>query len=441
MAPPYILGEIFRTLGGKSVIAKKWLFGSLPAIVCVLVCSLGDAGEVTTHTYSYSYSSSSSVGSVGAALSILGNALGDFGSATSSGSCAPGYGLCRDGTCAPLGTVCCGDGKHAPAGSVCCNGGTYCHAGNVCISGGGCLSYTSSRVCHDRHHYCNPGYSCGAGNRCTSDAEEAERRANMAAAKARAEEENAEADHQRLLKEVAQENEKARQAAAPAAQQTNQGCSDITGLGPSSGSAPTNCSTQGPSPGTPPPPNVQVPINQPNQQKVAAASPPPPPRVVVLPPPQCTMCDVLRSVGELLPDLAEKLDNIKPETITDAEPLPFDGGPTTQPPFLPRDRLVPVVAEQDPPLDADDMKNIADEAQTLSDLADKNKESEDYAENCRNGFVDAAWKAFTAKDGSYGEKAKAARDSLKECWKAAAKHIEDTLANGGIDSDSFSGDK
>jgi hypothetical protein len=147
------------------------------------------------------------------------------------------------------------------------------------------------------------------------------------------------------------------------------------------------------------------------------------------------MCDVLKTVGEVLPDLAEKLDSIKTETINDVEPPLYDGGPNTLRPFLPRRPLAPITTPDDP-LDAiNDMKDMASNAQALSDLADKNKEADDYAQTCRNGFADAAWKAFTAKEGSYAEKAKAAKDSLKQCWKASVKHIEDTIASGGVDPD------
>ncbi len=78
------------------------------------------------------------------------------------------------------------------------------------------------------------------------------------------------------------------------------------------------------------------------------------------------------------------------------------------------------------------MKALADKSKALRDFTDENNEPEDYAEKCRDGFLDAAWKAFSAKEGSYGEKAKAARDSLRQCWISTLKHIEDTLANGGL---------
>ena len=42
-------------------------------------------------------------------------------------------------------------------------------------------------------------------------------------------------------------------------------------------------------------------------------------------------------------------------------------------------------------------------------------------------------KAFTASEGSYVGKAKAAKESVTKCIKAAVKHIKDTIANGGVD--------
>jgi hypothetical protein len=150
------------------------------------------------------------------------------------------------------------------------------------------------------------------------------------------------------------------------------------------------------------------------------------------------MCDVLRTVGEGLPDFAERLDNIKLETISDTNLPLLDGGPNTLHPYLPPGPLAPVTKSHDP-LDAiDDIKDIANDAKALNDLRGKNKEAEDYAEKCEDGFLDAAWKAFTANDGSYFKKAKAAKESIKNCLKAAAKHIESTLANGGIDTDPLS---
>jgi hypothetical protein len=217
-------------------------------------------------------------------------------------------------------------------------------------------------------------------------------------------------------------------AAPSVPNQQSASCSDITGTGGAGG--PINC-----------PQSSGIPSKLQSQINQAQLSPQPMvPRVVILPPPQCKMCDVLRTVGEVLPDLAEKLDSIKPETINDVSPPLFDGGPNTLHPFLPRTPLAPITEPQDPIETISDTKKFADDAKALSDLSDKDKEAEDYAKKCQDGFLDAAWKSFTAKDGSYGEKAKAAKDSVKKCWKAAVKHIEDTIASGGVDPDITLGD-
>jgi hypothetical protein len=198
-------------------------------------------------------------------------------------------------------------------------------------------------------------------------------------------------------------------------------CSDITGTG--GGPGRSNCT---PSNGVPP--NIQSEINQAQSNTNA----PPPPHVVVMPPPQCSGCDALITVGELVPDLAEKLNNIRPETINDVEPPRFDGGPNTLHPFLPRSPLAPVSEPEDPVQFIDEMKDIANKSKALSDLADKNNEPEDYAKNCQDKYLDGAWKAFTAKDGSYGERAKAAMDSFWGCLKKTFKYMEDTLSKGGM---------
>ena len=221
------------------------------------------------------------------------------------------------------------------------------------------------------------------------------------------------------------------QAAAPqssSAPQQSADCSTITGLG--DGAGPTNC---GPSSGVPANVQAQMAQAQPPAQAQAEPAAPSPRRAVVLALTQCKMCDVLKSVGEVLPDLAEKLNDIKAETIIDAEPPLFDGGPNTVRPFLPRRPLAPVSALEDPVKNLDDIKDITSDIKELSELAEKNKEPEDYAEKCRDGFLDAAWKAFTASEGSYVGKAKAAKESVTKCIKAAVKHIKDTIANGGVD--------
>lgn len=71
--------------------------------------------------------------------------------------CRPGYGLCRSGGCAPLGTVC-------------CRGGGYCRSGQLCIKNGtACLNRSSDRVCGNGA-YCNAGSHCGRNGRCYSNA-------------------------------------------------------------------------------------------------------------------------------------------------------------------------------------------------------------------------------------------------------------------------------
>jgi len=139
--------------------------------------------------------------------------LGAMALPTAEAACLPGYGMCSDGTCAPLGSVCCGNGRYCGAGNICtnsgmqclsrssdrvcpdgsycnpghhcvdgnrcapdippgavdCGGGRYCDAGNICINNGSqCLSRTSERVCSDGT-YCNPGHHCVAGDRCVAD--------------------------------------------------------------------------------------------------------------------------------------------------------------------------------------------------------------------------------------------------------------------------------
>jgi hypothetical protein len=117
----------------------------------------------------------------------------------SSASCNPGYGLCPNGGCAPLGSVCCGDGYCGagttcgggggcvpnsnvdcgsgkscragttcgrgggcvPRGSVDCGDGEYCSSGNICAEHS-CILASSERVCSDLKHYCEAGYECNA---------------------------------------------------------------------------------------------------------------------------------------------------------------------------------------------------------------------------------------------------------------------------------------
>lgn len=83
-------------------------------------------------------------------------------------SCRPGYGLCPDGGCAPLGSTCCPNGRYAESGRFCCSDGSSCPNGTVCTKPGDnyCLSRTSARVCSDGRSYCNEGYRCGSDNKC-----------------------------------------------------------------------------------------------------------------------------------------------------------------------------------------------------------------------------------------------------------------------------------
>jgi hypothetical protein len=213
-------------------------------------------------------------------------------------------------------------------------------------------------------------------------------------------------------------------AKAPGQKANSANCSTITGLPGGDSSAPC------PQPG-----GSVIPL--PPARGGASAPPaaaPARPRVVLLPPPSCSMCNVLITVGEVLPDLAEKLNNIKPETINDVGPLLYDGGARTLT-VVPRRALAPITEAVDPLQQIDDIKDIADNLETLSDLAGKDKEPTDYAQACRGQFVDAAWKSFTSKDGGYYEKAKAASDSLINCWREAFKHIGDAVAKPVIDPD------
>lgn len=274
-------------------------------------------------------------------------------------------------------------------------------------------------------HFCKDGYVCVSGGKCDPGAAmKREMEQRLEALKAEMKRNLDEIERRRRNAEEA-----ARRLATPSQQPASRQsapCSDITGTGGASGSS--NCTQSN---GIPQ--NLQGQINRPPSNLQAG-----PRQVVVLAPPQCNMCDVLKSVGEVLPDLAEKLDKIKPEAINDVEGPLFDGGPNTLHPYLPRRPLAPVTAPEDP---IDNIEGLVNDAKALRDLTDKAKDPEDYAEKCQDGFLDSSWKAFRAKDGSYGEKAKAARDSLKKCWKEAFKHIEDTITNGGVDPNAASEDK
>jgi hypothetical protein len=281
-------------------------------------------------------------------------------------------------------------------------------------------------------HFCADGHVCLSGGKCGPGAamkREMERR--LEALKAEMKRNQDEIERRRRAAEEAARRlavPPQQPAARPSASQGGDPCSDITGTG--GGSGPSNCTQSNGMPRNLPGQVSRSPSNSP--------AAPAPRHVVVVAPPQCNMCDVLKSVGEVLPDLAEKLDKIKPEAIGDVEPPLFDGGPNTLHPYLPRRPLTPVT-ESDDPLDT--LEDIASNAKALKDFTEKNKEPEEYGEICQDGFLEASWKAFRAKDSSYGEKAKAARDSLKKCWKAAVKHIEDTITNGGADPNAASEDK
>jgi hypothetical protein len=103
-------------------------------------------------------------------------------STRSYADCAPGYGKCPSGGCAPLGSVCCNDGKHwcnqgticergtdfcikKSSPRVCSNGTSYCDKESVCITGNKCLSIESPRYCGGGK-YCNEGFACITGNKC-----------------------------------------------------------------------------------------------------------------------------------------------------------------------------------------------------------------------------------------------------------------------------------
>lgn len=81
-------------------------------------------------------------------------------------ACAPGWGSCPDGGCAPLGSKCCANGKYAPPGRHCCADGSNCENGWLCVSDGKCLKKTSPRVCSNGTSYCDSGKICITGNKC-----------------------------------------------------------------------------------------------------------------------------------------------------------------------------------------------------------------------------------------------------------------------------------
>lgn len=127
---------------------------------------------------------------LGAALGVLGTLLNSLDSGnqqqgSSSNQCSSGYGLCPDGGCAPLGSVCCGNGTHCGkgnicganntcipinSGQVCSDGHRYCNAGYICGSDFSCIASWSDRVCSDHRSYCSEGDVCGTDNKCYSRA-------------------------------------------------------------------------------------------------------------------------------------------------------------------------------------------------------------------------------------------------------------------------------
>ena len=329
--------------------------------------------------------------------------------------------VCSNGNYCDQGDVCTPDGRCISVSSErYCGGRNFCQPGSACIGGGKCLSVTSERYCGNGK-YCSEGSYCSGGGCRSHAADDAERSYRAAQ------------DALRLLQEAQQEEqrqaeEKARAEREAAAQRDrnsssgNSGnCSGISGLGLSSG---TPCPNQ--NSGT----NVIQSSPPLKPQSVGGTSAPrtQPPRTVSLSPPTCNTCDVLRSVGEILPDLAEKLDNLKTESIKDVEWNRFDGGPNTLRPFLPRGPLSPTSKAPNPLEEINTLKELSGDLKELSELTEKNKEPEDYAEICQNSYLDASWKAFTSHEGSYLEKAKAGREALKKCWDAAKKHIKDTVA-------------
>jgi hypothetical protein len=206
-------------------------------------------------------------------------------------------------------------------------------------------------------------------------------------------------------------------------------CQDLTG--------PSGCQNSG---GLTPGLRGGVPPTVQNQIGQTQPSAPAPLRMVVLPPSCTGTCDVFRALGEVLPDFAEKLENLNFDGLPEVEPPVFGGGPNTLHPFLPNRPLAPTTLPVEPMDEINNAIDLANDVKTLADLTNQSNEPEDYAKNCQDGFISAAWKAFTSGEGSYREKAKAAKDSVKQCIHDAIKHIEDTIANGGDDPTASSED-
>jgi hypothetical protein len=85
-------------------------------------------------------------------------------------TCAPGWGICPSGRCAPLGSSCCANGAYCPAGSQCCgNGcclsGSTCYEGQYCIPNG--VNYCGSGKWCSPSQYCVDGGCRPIGDRCS----------------------------------------------------------------------------------------------------------------------------------------------------------------------------------------------------------------------------------------------------------------------------------
>lgn len=88
-----------------------------------------------------------------AALCLFAAVSAPVSPASAQGRCNPGWGLCPDGSCAPLGAVCCGNYR-------------WCPGGNICTREGTCLRLSDPRVCAGGGTYCHPGEYCGGDYRC-----------------------------------------------------------------------------------------------------------------------------------------------------------------------------------------------------------------------------------------------------------------------------------
>jgi hypothetical protein len=163
------------------------------------------------------------------------------------GSCG-GWGVCPDGTCAPLGSTCCGNASHCAGNQICiengtqclardservCSNGSYCDAGFMCMNDGRCLSVLSDRYCGDGR-YCDAGFVCQSDDTCRSEAaiaaEETERR--LEDEREREEAARAEEERQRRVAEEA-EAERRRQEEAAARLRPHMAPPSLLGVPPS----------------------------------------------------------------------------------------------------------------------------------------------------------------------------------------------------------------